>query len=203
MFQNYIPLKLDILHARRATKGINEHQIYIKGIPFLFIDVGGQRVTAPEVVSVFRGHHVHPVSGVVERVRPGPHGGPQNEQTGRVLQYIRDDHQQQIIQQRVHHPLPQQNGLTRGEGQTRQHQGLHAQLHRRPAQHRGREGVPVTELRFPPQGARQAPLPPLHHGHRHGEHQTRVSGRQGHDTPRKPAVLDASVTLDQPVLSVL
>ncbi|KAK7507954.1 hypothetical protein BaRGS_00000919 [Batillaria attramentaria] len=41
--QNYTPSKLDILHARKATKGISEHQILIKGIPFLFVDVGGQR----------------------------------------------------------------------------------------------------------------------------------------------------------------
>lgn len=41
--QNYMPTKLDILHARKATKGISEHNILIKGIPFLFIDVGGQR----------------------------------------------------------------------------------------------------------------------------------------------------------------
>lgn len=31
------------MHARKATKGIYEHQILIKGIPFLFVDVGGQR----------------------------------------------------------------------------------------------------------------------------------------------------------------
>lgn len=41
--QNYTPSKLDILHARKATKGISEHQILIKSIPFLFVDVGGQR----------------------------------------------------------------------------------------------------------------------------------------------------------------
>lgn len=39
----YIPSKLDILHARKATKGISEHHILIKGVPFMFVDVGGQR----------------------------------------------------------------------------------------------------------------------------------------------------------------
>ncbi|XP_041364674.1 guanine nucleotide-binding protein subunit alpha-12-like [Gigantopelta aegis] len=53
--KNYIPLKLDILHARRATKGINEHQIYIKGIPFLFIDVGGQRSQRQKWFQCFEG----------------------------------------------------------------------------------------------------------------------------------------------------
>ncbi|KAL8616922.1 Guanine nucleotide-binding protein subunit alpha-12 [Nucella lapillus] len=41
--QNYMPTKQDILYARKATKGISEHNICVKGIPFLFIDVGGQR----------------------------------------------------------------------------------------------------------------------------------------------------------------
>lgn len=41
--QDYIPSKLDILHARKATKGITEHTIDINGVPFLFVDVGGQR----------------------------------------------------------------------------------------------------------------------------------------------------------------
>ena len=41
--QGYAPTKQDILHARKATKGISEHNIHIKGIPFLFVDVGGQR----------------------------------------------------------------------------------------------------------------------------------------------------------------
>ena len=41
--QNYKPLRLDILHARKATKGIIEHSFDIKGIPFMFVDVGGQR----------------------------------------------------------------------------------------------------------------------------------------------------------------
>jgi guanine nucleotide-binding protein subunit alpha-12 len=41
--QDYLPSKLDILHARKATKGITEHMIDINGVPFLFVDVGGQR----------------------------------------------------------------------------------------------------------------------------------------------------------------
>ena len=41
--QGYVPTKLDILHARKATKGIIEHTIDISGVPFLFVDVGGQR----------------------------------------------------------------------------------------------------------------------------------------------------------------
>lgn len=41
--QGYIPSRRDILHARKATKGIIEHSIDISGVPFLFVDVGGQR----------------------------------------------------------------------------------------------------------------------------------------------------------------
>jgi len=41
--QGYLPTKLDILHARKATKGIAEHEFLINGVPFHFVDVGGQR----------------------------------------------------------------------------------------------------------------------------------------------------------------
>ncbi|KAK2143979.1 hypothetical protein NP493_4349g00002 [Ridgeia piscesae] len=43
LFQNYVPTTLDFLHARKATKGISEHEFTIKNIPFRFVDVGGQR----------------------------------------------------------------------------------------------------------------------------------------------------------------
>ena len=38
-----MPTKQDVLHARKATKGIVEHEFVIKGIPFKMVDVGGQR----------------------------------------------------------------------------------------------------------------------------------------------------------------
>ncbi|KAF3852404.1 hypothetical protein F7725_005759 [Dissostichus mawsoni] len=38
-----IPSKQDILFARKATKGIVEHDFIIKKIPFKMVDVGGQR----------------------------------------------------------------------------------------------------------------------------------------------------------------
>ncbi|KAK3090354.1 hypothetical protein FSP39_011132 [Pinctada imbricata] len=41
--KGYMPTTQDILHARKATKGIIEHTIDISGVPFLFVDVGGQR----------------------------------------------------------------------------------------------------------------------------------------------------------------
>ncbi|XP_028314957.1 guanine nucleotide-binding protein subunit alpha-12a [Gouania willdenowi] len=40
---NYNPSKQDILFARKATKGIVEHDFVIKKIPFKMVDVGGQR----------------------------------------------------------------------------------------------------------------------------------------------------------------
>ncbi|MFT7798050.1 guanine nucleotide-binding protein subunit alpha-12 [Arapaima gigas] len=40
---NYLPNKQDILLARKATKGIVEHDFVIKKIPFKMVDVGGQR----------------------------------------------------------------------------------------------------------------------------------------------------------------
>ncbi|XP_029942653.1 guanine nucleotide-binding protein subunit alpha-12a [Salarias fasciatus] len=40
---SYIPSKQDILFARKATKGIVEHDFVIKKIPFKMVDVGGQR----------------------------------------------------------------------------------------------------------------------------------------------------------------
>ena len=43
LWQGYIPTTLDILHARKATKGISEHEFLINRVPFRFVDVGGQR----------------------------------------------------------------------------------------------------------------------------------------------------------------
>ena len=39
----YTPNKQDILRARKATRGIHEFPLTIKKVPFVFIDVGGQR----------------------------------------------------------------------------------------------------------------------------------------------------------------
>ncbi|KAM9792128.1 guanine nucleotide-binding protein subunit alpha-12a isoform 2-T2 [Neosynchiropus ocellatus] len=41
--QTYVPSRQDILFARKATKGIVEHDFVIKKIPFKMVDVGGQR----------------------------------------------------------------------------------------------------------------------------------------------------------------
>lgn len=51
--KNYIPTKLDMLHARKATKGIVEHPMKINGVPFLFVDVGGQRSQRPKWFKCF------------------------------------------------------------------------------------------------------------------------------------------------------
>ncbi|XP_050723295.1 guanine nucleotide-binding protein subunit alpha homolog isoform X2 [Eriocheir sinensis] len=39
----YAPIEKDILHCRKATKAITEFTIPIQNVPFLFVDVGGQR----------------------------------------------------------------------------------------------------------------------------------------------------------------
>ena len=41
--QNYIPSLQDILHTRKSSKGITEHEFVIRSVPFLFVDVGGHR----------------------------------------------------------------------------------------------------------------------------------------------------------------
>jgi len=38
-----MPTTQDVLHARKATKGISEHEFLIRKVPFCFVDVGGQR----------------------------------------------------------------------------------------------------------------------------------------------------------------
>ena len=43
LLQGYIPNKEDVLYARKATRGVYEYLINIKGVPFRFVDVGGQR----------------------------------------------------------------------------------------------------------------------------------------------------------------
>nr|XP_029719895.1 guanine nucleotide-binding protein subunit alpha homolog [Aedes albopictus] len=40
---DYVPTHRDILHCRKATKGVFEFTIRIQNIPFVFVDVGGQR----------------------------------------------------------------------------------------------------------------------------------------------------------------
>ncbi|KOB69114.1 G protein alpha subunit, partial [Operophtera brumata] len=40
---DYVPSHQDILHCRKATKGISECTININNVPFVFVDVGGQR----------------------------------------------------------------------------------------------------------------------------------------------------------------
>jgi len=42
-WQGYTPTVQDVLLARKATKGISEHEFLINDIPFCFVDVGGQR----------------------------------------------------------------------------------------------------------------------------------------------------------------
>ncbi|TRY76805.1 hypothetical protein TCAL_10454 [Tigriopus californicus] len=40
---NYVPTNQDILYCRKTTKGIIEFPMTIENVPFLFVDVGGQR----------------------------------------------------------------------------------------------------------------------------------------------------------------
>ena len=43
IFQDYLPTKQDALNARKATKGVVEHEFDIDKVPFKMVDVGGQR----------------------------------------------------------------------------------------------------------------------------------------------------------------
>ncbi|ESP03108.1 hypothetical protein LOTGIDRAFT_137888 [Lottia gigantea] len=52
---NYIPTKDDILLSRKATKGIIEKILHIRGVPFMFIDVGGQRSQRQKWFQCFEG----------------------------------------------------------------------------------------------------------------------------------------------------
>ncbi|KAH8421232.1 hypothetical protein KR009_006125 [Drosophila setifemur] len=40
---DYVPTYKDILHCRKATKGVYEFCVKVQNIPFVFVDVGGQR----------------------------------------------------------------------------------------------------------------------------------------------------------------
>ncbi|KAI1293706.1 Guanine nucleotide-binding protein subunit alpha-13 [Halotydeus destructor] len=51
--RDYIPTQLDILHARKATKGISEYSVTINNVPFRFVDVGGQRSQRPKWFQCF------------------------------------------------------------------------------------------------------------------------------------------------------
>merc|ERR1712180_582582 len=52
---DYLPTTQDILFARKATKGIVEHVIDIKSVPFRFVDVGGQRSQRQKWFQCFEG----------------------------------------------------------------------------------------------------------------------------------------------------
>ena len=41
--QHYTPSVQDIVHARKPSKGIGEHEVLVRGIPFVFVDIGGHR----------------------------------------------------------------------------------------------------------------------------------------------------------------
>ncbi|XP_032822849.1 guanine nucleotide-binding protein subunit alpha-12-like isoform X2 [Petromyzon marinus] len=51
----YTPSRQDILLARRATKGIVEHEFVIHGVPFRMVDVGGQRSERHKWFQCFEG----------------------------------------------------------------------------------------------------------------------------------------------------
>jgi len=53
--KDYLPTTQDILFARKATKGIVEHVIDIKSVPFRFVDVGGQRSQRQKWFQCFEG----------------------------------------------------------------------------------------------------------------------------------------------------
>ncbi|CAM9305778.1 guanine nucleotide-binding protein subunit alpha-13-like [Lampetra fluviatilis] len=52
---NYLPSRQDVLLARKATKGIVEHDFDIKNIPFKMVDVGGQRSQRQKWFQCFEG----------------------------------------------------------------------------------------------------------------------------------------------------
>ncbi|XP_066995562.1 guanine nucleotide-binding protein subunit alpha homolog [Anabrus simplex] len=52
---DYFPSHQDILHARKATKGITEFEVPINNIPFRFMDVGGQRSQRQKWFQCFEG----------------------------------------------------------------------------------------------------------------------------------------------------
>ena len=55
MLQGFMPVRLDVLHSRKATKGISEHMFDIRGVPFKFVDVGGQRSQRQKWYQCFEG----------------------------------------------------------------------------------------------------------------------------------------------------
>ena len=50
---DYVPTQQDILFCRKTTKGIIEFPLVIERVPFLFVDVGGQRTQRQKWFSCF------------------------------------------------------------------------------------------------------------------------------------------------------
>ena len=51
--QDYVPSREDVLHSRKATRGIHEYVVPIKSVQFRFVDVGGQRSQRQKWFSCF------------------------------------------------------------------------------------------------------------------------------------------------------
>jgi len=50
---DYVPTQQDILYCRKTTKGVHEFRLNISNVPFLFVDVGGQRTQRQKWLQCF------------------------------------------------------------------------------------------------------------------------------------------------------
>ena len=152
-------------------------------------------VPAAEVVPVLRSGDVHPLPGVLQRVRPAPVGGQHDQPSHRILRHLREHRQPQVLHQHLCHPLPQQVGLTRGEDQTRQHQGLLPQFPGGPSQPRKRPELHQEHVCCQTQRGEQSALPLFHDRCGHRKHQEGVLRCQGHDSSKECRSTDAILVL--------
>ncbi|KAG4072419.1 hypothetical protein HA402_004351 [Bradysia odoriphaga] len=58
---DYVPTAKDILYCRKATKGVHEFTIRIENIPFVFVDVGGQRSQRRKWIKCFEDKSVNSI----------------------------------------------------------------------------------------------------------------------------------------------
>ena len=128
MFQEYSPTNQDILHARKATKGVTEFVLTINSIPFHFVDVGGQRSQRQKWLQCFDS-----VTAILFLVSSSEYDQviledryvivtvtssrsihfffylKANKATGRVTEHFRDNLQLAIPDESCLHPISQQN----------------------------------------------------------------------------------------------
>ncbi|TMS22451.1 Guanine nucleotide-binding protein subunit alpha-13 [Larimichthys crocea] len=192
---SYLPTQQDILLARKPTKGIHEYDFEIKNVPFKMVDVGGQRSERRRWFECFDS-----VTSILFLVSSSEYDQVlmEDRQTNRLreslnifetivnnrvfanVSIILFLNKTDLLEEKVK-SVPLKDYFPEYTGTEHSLPDIQAFMV---------ECFPGQETGCHP----EAPVPPLHHSHQHGEHQAGVPGRQGHHPPRQPQTAHAAMT---------